>query len=143
MPLMRVSSGRLWNRASRWGVPPVGTCGIERLDGEWLALRWCAATCVSNGCSWNRVSSPVMMFCNDTDVCLERLLVHFGADHIALCPTPKTTVRLLGVSNPRDYRETCLCWLKPSLPTRPPPPRFLRLRFACGGGFVSGFFQGG
>ena len=33
--------------------------------------------------------------------------------------------------------------LKPSLPTRPPPPWFLGLRFACGGGFVSGFFQGG
>ena len=33
-----------------------------------------------------------------------------------------------------------IVWLKPSLP---PPPRFLGLRLQCGGGFVSGFFQGG
>ena len=55
----------------------MGTCGIERLDGEWLVLVWCAATdvrlewvlvecwfwCgvlplmfVSSGCLWNRAS---------------------------------------------------------------------------------------
>ena len=45
-----------------------------------------------------------MMHCEDKDVCLERVLVHFGANHVAL--------------------------------------RFLRLRFACGGGFVPGFGLG-
>ena len=63
-----------------------------------------------------------MMYCDDTDV-----------------PTPKTTVRLPGVPNPRDYRETFV--LAQTLPPNP-PPRFLGLRFACGGGFVSGFGLG-
>ena len=48
------------------------------------------------------MSSPLMMYCDDTDV-----------------PTPKTTVRLPGVPNPRDYRETFV--LAQTLPPNPPP----------------------
>ena len=54
LPLMFVWSGCLWNRASRWGMDVVLCCHrcssrvgarrIERLDGEWLVLMWCAAT---------------------------------------------------------------------------------------------------
>ena len=40
----------------------VCACGIERLDGEWLAAMCRDATCVSKGCLWNRLSSPVMMY---------------------------------------------------------------------------------
>ena len=29
-----------------WCASPVGTRGIQRLDGDWLVLMWCTATCV-------------------------------------------------------------------------------------------------
>ena len=35
----------------------VGACGIERLDGEWLVLMWCAATDVR--LQWALVESSV------------------------------------------------------------------------------------
>ena len=63
--LICVSSGRLWNRAARWGMagvgcgvlPRVGASGIERLNGEWLVLMWCAAT--DGGLQWALVESSV------------------------------------------------------------------------------------
>ena len=69
LPLMFVSSGYLWNRASRWGMAGfdvvcchrcssrVGAARIERLDGEWLVLMWCAATDVR--LEWVLVESSV------------------------------------------------------------------------------------
>ena len=91
--------GRLWNRVSRWenaGLDWYAATDVrlgwvlvefERLDWEWLVAMCRDATCVSNGCLWNRVSSPVMMYCDDTDVCLERVLVHFGANHVPVWKT--------------------------------------------------------
>ena len=35
----------------------MGTCGIERLDGEWLVLMWCAASDVR--LKWGLVESSV------------------------------------------------------------------------------------
>ena len=48
----------------------------------------------------------VMMYCDDTDF-----------------PTPKTTVRLPGVPNPRDYRETFVLAPTGSNPPSQPAPR--------------------
>ena len=69
LPLMFVSSGCLWNRASKWGMAGfdvvcchwcasrLGARRIERLDVEWLF--WCGVLplmFVSSGCLWNRAS---------------------------------------------------------------------------------------
>ena len=67
------------------------------------------------------MSSPLMMYCDDTDV-----------------PTPKTTVRLPGVPNPRDYRETFV--LAQTLPPNPPPaPPVSRVAVCVWGWFGLGF----
>ena len=43
---------------------------------------------------------PAMMYCEDTDVCLERVLVHFGAKRMALWK--------IGPAHPNQSRSHCL-----------------------------------
>ena len=57
-----------------------GACGIERLDGGWLVLMWCAATDVrleKGACGIERLDGEwlVLMWCAATDVRLEWVLV--------------------------------------------------------------------
>ena len=55
---------------------------------------------------------------------------------------PESHTRALTPPHASVYRRVCVGSNPPSQPA-PRPPRFIGLRFACGGGFVSGFFQGG
>ena len=55
---------------------------------------------------------------------------------------PESHTRALTPSHASVYRRVCVGSNPPSQPA-PRSPRFIGLRFACGGGFVSGFFQGG
>ena len=56
------------------------------------------ATCVSNGYLWNPVSGDDVF--DYMDVCLERVLVHFGANHMALWK--------IGPAHPNQSRSHCL-----------------------------------
>ena len=60
----------------------------------------------------------VMMSCDDTDV-----------------PTPKTTVRLPGLPNPRDYRETFVLAPTGSNPPSQPAPPVSRVAVCVWGWF--------
>ena len=55
---------------------------------------------------------------------------------------PEPHTRALTPPHAFVYRRVCVGSNPPSQPA-PRPPWFVGLRFACGGGFVSGFFQGG
>ena len=55
---------------------------------------------------------------------------------------PESHTRALTPPHASVCRRVCVGSSPPSQPA-PRPPRFIGFRFACGGGFVSGFFQGG
>ena len=92
---MCVSSGRLWNRTSRWerlgwiwyAATDVRLGWVfvkfERLDWEWLV-----AMCRDHLC-FERVLVEWSVFAGDDalDVCLEWVLVHVGASHVTLWKT--------------------------------------------------------
>ena len=54
---------------------------------------------------------------------------------------PESHTRALTPPHASVYRRVCVGSNPPSQPA-PRPPRFIGLRFACGGGFVSGFGLG-
>ena len=55
---------------------------------------------------------------------------------------PESHTRALTPPHASVYRRVCVGSNPPSQPA-PRRPGFIGLRFGCGGGFVSGFFQGG
>ena len=55
---------------------------------------------------------------------------------------PESHTRALTPSHASVYRRVCVGSNPPSQPA-PRPPQFIGLRFAGGGGFASGFFEGG
>ena len=55
---------------------------------------------------------------------------------------PESHTRALTPPHASVYRRVCVGSNPPSQPA-PRPPRFIGLRFACGGGFVSRLFHGG
>ena len=87
--------------------------------------------------------------CNYYDQHCREMRVRQLHDHIAsrgmtpwIVEGTESHTRALTLPHASVYRRVCVGSNPPSQPA-PRPPRFIGLRFVCGGGFVSGFCQGG